>query len=271
MRFGISVCTLGPYADPREVAGLARVAEDAGWEALFVWDHLGFTFGMPSADPWVTLAAAAQATDRIRLGTGVTALPRRRPHVVANTVASLDRLSAGRAIFGAGLGGVAAEFSAYGEPDEPRVRAEMLDEGLTVLAALWSGEPVEHDGAHYTVRGVTLAPLPVQRPRVPVWIGGDSDAAKRRAARWDGWIVTGDEPGGTMTVTPGELAERIKRLGPPSDDFDVALTGVSAPGDGRPTAYAEAGATWWLESVHGLRGSLDEMTALVAAGPPGSR
>lgn len=269
MRYGLSVCTLGDYADPRRVVELARGAEAAGWEALFVWDHLGFAWGMPSGDPWVTLAAAAQATSRLRLGTGVTPLPRRRPHTIANTVATLDQLSGGRAILGAGLGGVPTEFTAFGESGDARERAGKLDEALEVLAALWSGEPVDHSGRHYTVDGVTLAPLPIQRPRIPIWIGGDSDAAIRRAARWDGWIIGGDDPAGHMLVSPERLGAMIGNLSPTSASYDIALAGLSAAGDNRlPHAYADAGATWWLESIHGLRGSFTEMKARVAAGPP---
>ena len=267
MRYGLSVCTLGGYADPRRVVELAQVAEPAGWEALFVWDHLGFALGLPSGDPWVTLAAVAQATTRLRVGTAVCPLPRRRPQVVANAVATLDRLSDGRMILGVGLGAAPPEFTAFGDPGDARERADMLDEALEVLAALWSGEQVDHHGRHYTVDGVTLAPLPVQRPRVPVWVGGDSAPAMRRAARWDGWVIGGDDQSGQMTVTPEQLAARAERLTPPAETYDIALTGVSAPGDGRPLAYADAGATWWLESIHGLRGSFAEMLDRVAAGP----
>jgi alkanesulfonate monooxygenase SsuD/methylene tetrahydromethanopterin reductase-like flavin-dependent oxidoreductase (luciferase family) len=175
---------------------------------LFVWDHLGFAWGVPPADPWVVLAAVAQATTRIRLGTAVTPLARRRPVVVANAVATLDRLSGGRVVLGAGLGGVSAEFAAFGEPDDPRVRAGKLDEALEVVAALWAGQPVSHAGEHYTVDGVALAPTPVQRPRVPIWIGGHSRAAQRRAARWDGWIIGGDNEQGEMTFEPPERRRR---------------------------------------------------------------
>ena len=202
MRYGLNVCTLGEYADPRLVVDVAAAAEEAGWESLFVWDHLGFAWGVPSGDPWITLSAVAQATSRLRIGTGVTPLARRRPQVVANTVACLDRLSGGRVVLGAGLGGVPVEFTAFGESDDPTQRAERLDEALELVTALWSGERVYHQGRHYTVAGVTLAPLPVQRPRVPIWIGGDSAAAKRRAVRWDGWIVGGDSPDGTMVISP---------------------------------------------------------------------
>jgi probable F420-dependent oxidoreductase len=270
MRYGLSVCTLGDYADPHRVVELARVAEPAGWEALFVWDHLGFALGMPSGDPWVTLGAMVQATSRLRVGTAITPLPRRRPQIVANAVATLDQLSDGRMTLGVGLGGAPAEFTAFGESGDARERAGKLDEALEVLAALWSGERVDHHGRHYTVDGVTLAPLPVQRPRVPVWVGGDSAPAARRAARWDGWIIGGDDQSGQMSVSPEQLAAKVERLAPPSPTYDIALTGVSAPDDGVPQSYVAAGVTWWLESINGRRGSFAEMTDRVAAGPPGA-
>jgi alkanesulfonate monooxygenase SsuD/methylene tetrahydromethanopterin reductase-like flavin-dependent oxidoreductase (luciferase family) len=132
---------------------VAQAAEAAGWEALVIWDHLGYVWGVPSADPWVVLAAAAQATARLLLGTAVTPLPRRRPAVVAGAVTTLDRLSGGRVIFGAGLGGVAEEFTAFGERAAIGDRAAMLDEGLDVVTALWSGRPVRHAGRFYQVDG----------------------------------------------------------------------------------------------------------------------
>jgi probable F420-dependent oxidoreductase len=269
MHYGLSVCTLGEYADPRPVVELAVAAEAAGWQSLFVWDHLGFAWGVPSGDPWVTLAAVAQTTSRLRIGTGITPLARRRPQVVANAVACLDLLSGGRVVLGAGLGGVPTEFTKFGEPDDFGVRAERLDEALQLLAALWSGQRVTHRGRHYTVDDVALAPLPIQRPRVPVWIGGDSAPAKRRAARWDGWIVAGDSEDGKMIIGPDQIARAVDGLGRSSDSFDVALSGVSGREDrDLVQRYANAGVTWWLESIHGQRGSRNELMDRVEAGPP---
>ena len=105
MRYGIVTGNLGDHADPRVAVRLARAAEAAGWEAFFVWDHLGFVWGAPSGDPCVILSAVAACTTRLKLGLAITPLARRRPQVVANALASLDLLSGGRAIFGAGLGG----------------------------------------------------------------------------------------------------------------------------------------------------------------------
>lgn len=268
MRYGISISTLGGYAEPGRVVEAATAAEAAGWEGLFVWDHLAYVWDVPSADPWAILGAVAQVTERLRLGTAVTPLPRRRPAMVAGAVATLDRLSAGRMIFGAGLGGVPEEFSAFGEPAAAGVRAAMLDEGLQVVTGLWSGRQVTHAGRFYRVDGLTMAPLPVQRPRVPVWIGGASAGARRRAARWDGWIIGSDE------VPPGSVADEVAAAGrrPGAKPFDIAVTGVSAgAGDSVPHEYAEAGATWWLESINDRLGSHTAMLERIKAGPPGRK
>lgn len=273
MRYGIVVSNMGAYSDPREAVRLARAAEAAGWEGFFVWDHLGFVWDTPSADPWVILSAVAASTERIKIGTDVSPLARRRPHLVANALATLDILSAGRIVYGAGLGGVPREFAAFGDPGDARERAAKLDEGLYVLDRLMSGEEVSHQGEHYTVEEVTLAPLPVQRPRVPVWIGGEAKPALRRAARWDGWLASATPLDGSieMSKSPEQIADmtseirRHRRSGAP---FEVALDGYSEPGDPTlPEDYAKAGATWWLEALHGRRGSPEEMLERVEAGP----
>src|ERR687895_831870 len=189
MRYGIVMSNLDDYADPRLVIRLARVAEAAGWEAFFVWDHLGFAWGSPSSDPWVTLSALAVSTTHLKLGTAITPLARRRPQIVANALGSLDLLSGGRMIFGAGLGGVTEEFTVFGEAGAAKERARMLDEGLAVLDRLWSGEMVTHHGQHYDVENVSLAPLPLQRPRIPIWIGGEGGPGPRPPPPLAGWLA----------------------------------------------------------------------------------
>jgi alkanesulfonate monooxygenase SsuD/methylene tetrahydromethanopterin reductase-like flavin-dependent oxidoreductase (luciferase family) len=264
MRYGICLANIGTYSDPRVGVRVASAAEAAGWDGVFIWDHLAFVWGAPAADPWITLAAIASATSRVRIGTAVTPVARRRPQVLAHEVATLDVLSQGRVIFGAGLGGSVTEFSKFGEPTDAKVRAEMLDEGLGLLRDLWSGVAVTHRGEHYTADGVTLAPTPLQE-RVPIWIGGNRPASLRRAARWDGWLADSADPTG-MTLSPDDVARSIERIGR-SDDFDVAVLGQSDRGDAG--AYERAGATWWLENLHDMRGSVDEVLRLVQAGPPG--
>ena len=277
MHYGIVTSNLGDYADPLLAIRLARAAEEAEWEAFFVWDHLGFVWGSASSDPWISLSAVAVSTTHLKLGTAITPLARRRPHIVANALASLDLLSGGRMIFGAGLGGVTEEFTAFGEQGAAKERAAMLDEGLMVLDRLWSGEMVMHHGQYYDVENVSLAPLPFRRPRIPIWIGGESPPALRRAARWDGWLAPTTSPDGTpiMDKDPGRIAEmvaEIRRHRTTDTPFEVAVDGYSGPGDPTlPHAYEAAGATWWLESIHGMRGTLDEMNARVEAGPPEPR
>jgi alkanesulfonate monooxygenase SsuD/methylene tetrahydromethanopterin reductase-like flavin-dependent oxidoreductase (luciferase family) len=268
MRYALSVANIGTYADPKVTVELARTAEASGWDGLFVWDHLAFVWGQPAADPWVTLAAVAAATSSIRIGTAVTPVARRRPQVLAQQVATLDVLSDGRVVFGAGLGGAESEFGRFGEPVDARVRAEKLDEGLGLLRRFWAGEEVRHSGTHYVVDGVTLAPLPVQE-RVPVWIGGNRPASLRRAARWDGWLADSADPTG-MTVSPNDVRtslEAIRSARTAGEPYDVGVLGRSDRSD--PESYADVGATWWLENVHDRRGPLSEMQALVSAGPPG--
>jgi probable F420-dependent oxidoreductase len=262
VRFGICLANINSYADPRVGVRVAEAAEASGWDGVFIWDHLAFVWDAPAADPWVVLSAIAASTSRVRIGTAVTPVARRRPHVLAHELATLDRLSNGRVIFGAGLGGSPGEFGRFGEPTEAKVRAEMLDEGLDVMRQLWSGEPVTHRGAHYTVDGVTFAPTPVQ-VHIPVWIGGNRPASLRRAARWDGWLADSADPTG-MTLSPDDVARSVARIGR-DDDFTVAVLGQSDRGD--PVAYEQAGADWWLENVHDMRGTVDDVLGLVTRGP----
>jgi len=262
VKYAICLANIGTYSDPSISVRVARSAEAGGWDAVFIWDHLAFVWGQPAADAWTVLAAIAASTERLRLGTAVTPVARRRPHVLAHQVATLDVLSRGRVIFGAGLGGSPSEFGSFGEPTDAKVRAAMLDEGLGLLRRFWSGEEVKHQGEHYTVEDVRLAAPPVQ-DRVPIWIGGNRPASLRRAARWDGWVADSADPTG-MTLEPADVARSIESIGR-KDDFDVAVLGQSDRAE--PAAYEEAGATWWLENVHDMRGTLDETLQLIDAGP----
>ena len=290
VRFGICVPNLGEFSDPRQVAGLARRAEDAGWDGLFTWDHVVFPFGpLPVADPWVLLTAVALATERIRLGPLVTPVARRRPGTLARQITTLDRLSGGRLVFGAGLGfTLEAEFGTWGEPTRPRTVAERLDEGLELLAALWAGEPVNFRGEHFTAADVTFAPTPAQRPRPPVWIGCNwpNQRPLRRAARWDGAAPHVINPAdGSWAATPeivtrivAAVAEHRDGAGP----FDVVITGrtqPSEPGAAREpaglcqqvetvAAIEAAGATWWLEGFRPGAGEYQAAVRRVEAGPP---
>ena len=172
LRFAVGAPNVREYGDPRLLVELGRAAEASGWDGFFVWDHLAYREpGAPVADPWVAIGALAASTERLRLGVLVCGLARRRPWKVARETASLDVLSNGRLVFGAGLGSLAEEeFERFGEEPDARVRAAKLDEGLEIVTGLWSGEPFEHRGEQFTVRETCFRPPPVQRPRIPVWI-----------------------------------------------------------------------------------------------------
>jgi alkanesulfonate monooxygenase SsuD/methylene tetrahydromethanopterin reductase-like flavin-dependent oxidoreductase (luciferase family) len=256
-------------ADPAAVARLAAEAEEAGWQGFFVWDHLSWRAPVREvADPWITLAAAATATERLRLGPMVTPLARRRPAKVARETATLDRLSAGRLTFGVGLGSdrFGAEFSATGDQVDDRLRGQMLDEALEILAAAWSGQPVHHHGAHYTVDGLQFLPRPVQQPGVPVWAAGFPGSARplRRAARCDGFFPVNLEH-------PDQLAEVTATLTGlrehPATPYDIAV--ALRPGID-PAPYARAGATWWLAEFEPDGLSLDHVRGVLRDGPAGS-
>jgi alkanesulfonate monooxygenase SsuD/methylene tetrahydromethanopterin reductase-like flavin-dependent oxidoreductase (luciferase family) len=281
MRAGINVPNFGDYADPQVFVRLARATEEAGWDGLFVWDHVLVDpdWGLPIADPWVLLAAAAMVTDRIRIGPMVTPLPRRRPWVVARQATTLDHLSGGRLVLGAGLGAPPdAEFAAFGEDPDAAVRAAKLDESLGILAGLWSGEPFSWTGRHYRLEPMRFAPEPLQRPRIPIWLAGywPHRTAFERAARWDGVFPASRHTDETGEPIPLDELVRVLEVirgarGGSLDSFDVAVMGES-PSDSsaaqllRP--YADLGTTWWLETLSGRRGDLDEMLARVAVGPP---
>jgi alkanesulfonate monooxygenase SsuD/methylene tetrahydromethanopterin reductase-like flavin-dependent oxidoreductase (luciferase family) len=260
VRFGLLSSNIGSYSDPRTAVRVAQSAERAGWEAWFVWDHLGFVWDGPAADPWVTLGAVAMSTERILLGTGVTPVARRRPHVLAHQLATLDRLAPGRVVFGAGLGGGHGEFERFGEDEGEHARAARLDEGLEVIRALLSGERVEHRGEHFTVDGVTLSPAP---ERLPIWIGGMSRNARERAQHYDAWFADTASPR-EMTTTPEELDAMVEGY----SFGDVAVMGYSDPGDvALHAAYEAAGATWWIEQIHDGRADPDSVLARIEAGP----
>jgi alkanesulfonate monooxygenase SsuD/methylene tetrahydromethanopterin reductase-like flavin-dependent oxidoreductase (luciferase family) len=287
MRFSINIPNFGDFADAGAVQEVAVAAERAGWDGLFVWDHVVHDKrrreGRPFGDPWMLLTAAALATSRLRLGTLVTAVARRRPEQLARQVATLDSLSGGRVVFGAGLGGpIDDEFGSFGETTDPVVLAERLDEGLDLLRRYWSGERVDHDGRHYRVRDVTLLPASVQRPRPPVWIGGfwPHRRPMRRAARWDGVVpLFADAPHGH--VPPVEQVRdlvayvRRHRTGREGEPFEVVLGGAT-PGDPARARdliapLADAGATWWDERQVQTGDDLDRLAPVlrrVEQGPP---
>ena len=265
MRTGLFLPIFGELSDPRVTAGLAAEAEGAGFDGVFVWDHVQYRARATHvADAWITLAAMAVATERVRIGPLVTPLPRRRPQVVARQATGIDQLSGGRLVLGVGSGRDSArELSAFGEELDDGKRGAMLDEALDVVTALWSGNEVRHEGSHYVADRVTFQPTPVQRPRVPVWVAGrwPNRRPLRRAARYDGYFPIDLQAPGQLAELVGELGER--RSGSP---FEIAVEGW--PGDD-PAPWAAAGATWWLLRFSPFDVDVAGVRDVIAAGPPG--
>jgi len=266
MKFGIALSNSGTFGDPREAMKLAATAEQAGWDGYFSWDALPTRADPPpSHDPWVILSSVAAVTERIRIGTCIAVVPRYGVHVLARTLASLDVLSNGRLIFGVGLGDRVSS-TAIGDTADDRVRAEKLDEALDVITRLWSGEEVNHRGKHFVVDSLALTATPIQE-RVPIWVGGDSAGALRRAARWDGWIGPSEDPMAGSADGAAAVVGRLTDLRASGEGFDVAWAGVTRDDNDYDSVspYRQAGATWWIEMVYGSR---DDVLRRVSAGPP---
>jgi alkanesulfonate monooxygenase SsuD/methylene tetrahydromethanopterin reductase-like flavin-dependent oxidoreductase (luciferase family) len=276
VRCAVGLPNVGDYGDPSLLAELAQRAEAAGWDGVFIWDHVVYREpGWPAADPWVTAGAIAASTARVRLGVLVTPLARRRPWKVARETASLDVLSGRRIVVGAGLGSQGpAEFAAFGDEADPRVRAERLDEGLDILTGLSSGEPFSYEGRHHRVERTIFLPRPVQRPRPPVWIAGQwpRRPAFRRAARYDGMFPVFEGVGNAEMPPPERLAEAVRYTQEHRDTdapFDVALEGQSeGPDPDRVADYEAVGLTWWIEKLGWFRGPVDAMRERIERGPP---
>lgn len=288
MQFGITLPAFADFSDPQALAALAREAESAGWDGFFIWDHIFFdpTFH-PVADTWVALAAVALQTKRMRIGTMITPVARRRPWKLARETVSVDQLSNGRLTLGVGLGDpVQWDFGFFGEETDARQRARRLDEGLDVLTGLWSGEPFRYRGEEYTVEEVIFRPTPVQSPRIPIWVGGwwPHKLPLRRAARWEGACPA--KWGGSITPDEWrELLAYIQKYRTAETPFDAVHSGAT-PGDDPEQAaeivkpYDAAGVTWWVETVDPWRfgwsweepwhpKATDKMRERILQGPPG--
>lgn len=259
IRYGIDLPPFGPLGYARLLAELACEAEMAGWDGFFIWDHVAREWQIDVVDPWVALAAAAMTTTRIRLGTLVTPMARRRPWKLARETVSLDHLSGGRLILGVGLGsGRDSEWAGLGEETDARVRGVMLDEGLDVLVGLWSGQPFSYHGQHYHVEQARFLPPPLQTPRIPIWVGGywPNKPPFRRAACWDGVFPLDKNRGDLRPDDIREMTAYVQAHRTSETAFEVVYRGTPTPGDdlGRAAAavapFVEAGITWWIEPIH---------------------
>ncbi|HEY3100778.1 MAG TPA: LLM class F420-dependent oxidoreductase [Methylomirabilota bacterium] len=291
MEFGFSLPGRGPLAGAETILKLATKAESLRFSSLFVTDHVVLPASMARStypysttgqlpggaaqdylEPLVTMGWLAHVTSRIRLGTSVLVVPYRNPVLVAKMLATIDRLSGGRVILGAGVGWLREEFEALAAPPF-EARGAVTDEYLRLMRAAWTTDPVTFEGRYYSVRGVHALPKPAQRRGIPIWIGGHTDAAVRRAATLgDAWHPIALRPPGLLF--PDEYAKRAKELRAWAqqagrDPKSIALTvrvpmevrprGAKSPGGDRPLfqgtaadviadirAYAAAGVTHFV-------------------------
>jgi alkanesulfonate monooxygenase SsuD/methylene tetrahydromethanopterin reductase-like flavin-dependent oxidoreductase (luciferase family) len=273
MRYGMVL----PGGMAREQVEQAILAEQAGWDGVFVWEA---AYGV---DAWSLLAAIAVRTTRIRLGTMLTPLPWRRPWKVASQVATLDQLSGGRAILTVGMGALTTDLPLTGEVTHLPSRADLLDEGIELIRSLWAGRGDYH-GRHYTYQcerdDLAQVAQPVQ-PRIPIWVVGVWPRPKsmRRVLRCDGLVPQfdlGDQEGAPDDIRAVRtwLAENEGR-----PDLDIVAEGET-PADDPITAeaqvrpWAEAGCTWWLETrwkmPHHSADRMAQVRQRLTAGPPAS-
>lgn len=257
--------------EPAQLVGQAVAAEAAGWDAVFVWE------GAYHVDAWCVLAAMAQATSTIRLGTMLTPLPWRRPWELAAQAATVDQVSGGRVILTVGLGAAETGRAVASEPTDRAHRARLLDEGLELIQALWSGRR-DFAGSHYQL---DMAPeperplRPVQQPRIPIWVVGawNRPRSMARALRFDGVVpYLMDAPPGGFGSAYEDMVSWVRAHPRPDGSVPDIIWEAETPADDprmateKVTRWRDRGATWWLESRWGPdRNDVDDR---IAAGPP---
>jgi alkanesulfonate monooxygenase SsuD/methylene tetrahydromethanopterin reductase-like flavin-dependent oxidoreductase (luciferase family) len=252
MRFGFVL----PGGTAKEQLEQAVLADEAGWDGVFVWE------AAHGVDAWTLLAAMAQRTRRVRLGTMLTPLPWRRPWKVASQALTLDQLSDGRAVLAVGLGAVDPSLGETGEETDRRMRAERLDEGIDLIYALWRGE-WRYSGRHYDVdfeqrKDLPAIGRPVQQPRIPIWVVGAWPRPKsmRRALRCDGLLPVCMDEKGFRETRPDDIRamrEWLAEHGLDRPDFDIVMEGETPANDPARASeivapWAEAGCTWWIDA-----------------------
>ena len=282
MKYGLDITSAGAAGDARTMSELAHIAEESGWDGIFLEDYIIWQShpDAPTFDPWITLAAIAMRTQRVRLGTLVTPAARRRPWKLAQELVTLDHLSNGRVTLGVGLGdtgesiGEDLSFANFGEVVDVKKRARMLDEGLEIITRVWRGELFSFEGEFYKIHDVQMLPKPIQQPRIPIWVGGGypKRGPTSRALRWDGSCMY-KQPGHWMqpedvrALCEGVIAQRGTAEG-----YDIAIGGAPRWEDEKKQrAYMESvaaeGATWWHEYVPPNAGDFNLLRKLIERGP----
>ena len=284
MKHALYAPNFGTFGDVKQLVEFAKAADDAGWDGFFLWDHLR-TIDLPATDPvidpWIAMTAIACNTTHLRFGALVTPLSRRRPWKVARESATLDRLSDGRLVLGAGIGGdFYREFSGFGEEVGNKLHAEKLDEALQMLDELWSGEETSFKGEHYQLTDIQFHPTPVQQPRIPIWLAGVWPGTKpfQRAAKWDGIFPIYRGDGEFPAVEVSSMRAYINGFRTAETPFDVVIvTRSHKPGSTDPVPsdeylhrlsdLAAAGVTWSLQSLD-MKSDIAEVMAVILQGPP---
>jgi len=188
MKFGINILNFGPGTTPESLKQWSTFAEDTGFHLVMISDHVAITpdvqegFPAPFYDPFLSLAWIAATTDKVELGTTVTILPYRHPLQTARMAANLDQFSGGRFILGTGVGWAEQEFEALGVPFERR--GQLADEYLEAITICWANDIATYEGQYVSFKDVHTGPRPVRPADLPIWVGGSSQAALRRAVRF---------------------------------------------------------------------------------------
>ncbi len=295
-RFAVAVPNLGPFANPAAIVSLAQLAEEAGWDGFFLWDHLLWTWPEPTdvIEPWPVLGAIAQTTTRLMIGTMVTPVARRRPWQLAREVITLDHLSRGRVMLGVGLGSPDEDFTPFWphpnsaraptprelEAAEHRERWRRFQDGLQLLDQLLRSATVDPDDALFTARNVTLRPRPYRNRTIPILVGGRATSmrALRLAAEHAGGVPIAfdhESPGQPSLEQVRSYATTIRQAATPR----TPLVAIWAHTDGQPRTaadikpYTDAGVDWWIETVPGgektddPRNTIDFLRQRITVGP----
>lgn len=283
LNHGLVLANMADIADTAALVDYGVAAEAAGWDGVFLIDHLIYPPEQHEgcSDPWMTLAGIAARTDSIRLASWVTPVARRQPWQLARDLATLDRLSDGRVILGTGLGSE-PDYTPFGRSYNTTKVSERYDEALEVIAGLWRGKPFSYDGEHFTLEDVVMLPTPAQEPRIPIVTGGfwPNKAPFRRGARWDGiaplspvirGVADNATQGDEVTASPeDELRAMVEYYLVVADEPGEIILPVDFP-HAPPNVldlYESMGVTWGLTTTWDQSHNYNLTMDRIQEGPP---